>query len=90
LDDYFDLESQMRVKSWSRPCVTLISGACDCASLLSGRGSTLAITGSYILAMELSNNRGIHKVAFAEYKKIQTFNRRQAKKGPDSFPVALD
>ena len=52
-DFYFDVVSQIQMNRWYKDRVTLVGDACDCPSLLSGQGSTLAIVGAYILAGEL-------------------------------------
>jgi 2-polyprenyl-6-methoxyphenol hydroxylase-like FAD-dependent oxidoreductase len=69
-DFYFDVVSQILMNNWSKNRVTLVGDACDCPSLLSGQGSTLAMVGAYILAGELKEAGGNHKVAFAQYENI--------------------
>ena len=58
------------MKNWSKNRVALVGDACDCPSLLSGQGSTLAMVGAYILAGELKNANGNFKVAFEQYQNI--------------------
>ncbi|MBI1767060.1 MAG: hypothetical protein HYR67_01645 [Bacteroidetes bacterium] len=50
--------------------LTLAGDACDCPSLLSGQGSTLAMVGAYILAGELREANEDHQIAFQRYEKI--------------------
>ena len=69
-DFYFDVVSQIQMKNWSKNRVALVGDACDCPSLLSGQGSTLAMVGAYILAGELKNANGNFKVAFEQYQNI--------------------
>jgi len=69
-DFYFDVVSQIQMKNWSKNRVVLVGDACDCPSLLSGQGSTLAMVGAYILAGELKNANGNFKVAFEQYQHI--------------------
>jgi 2-polyprenyl-6-methoxyphenol hydroxylase-like FAD-dependent oxidoreductase len=69
-DFYFDTVSQIRMSSWSKGRVTLAGDACDCPSLLSGQGSTLAIVGAYVLAGELKEANGNYKTAFEQYQNI--------------------
>jgi 2-polyprenyl-6-methoxyphenol hydroxylase-like FAD-dependent oxidoreductase len=69
-DFYFDVVSQIQMNHWSKDRVTLVGDACDCPSLLSGQGSTLAMVGAYILAGELKEANGNYKVAFAQYENI--------------------
>jgi 2-polyprenyl-6-methoxyphenol hydroxylase-like FAD-dependent oxidoreductase len=69
-DFYFDVVSQVQMSDWSKDRVTLVGDACDCPSLLSGQGSTLAMVGAYILAGELKEANGNHEAAFSEYQSI--------------------
>lgn len=69
-DFYFDSVSQVRMDRWSEGRVTLVGDACDCPSLLSGQGSTLAMVGAYILAGELKAAGGDHQHAFKEYESV--------------------
>lgn len=69
-DFYFDVVSQIHMGQWSKGRVTLVGDACDCPSLLSGQGSTLAMVGAYILAGELKEANGDYKTAFAKYQDI--------------------
>lgn len=69
-DFYFDVVSQIRMSQWSKERVTLVGDACDCPSLLSGQGSTLAMVGAYILAGELKEANGNYKTAFEQYENI--------------------
>jgi 2-polyprenyl-6-methoxyphenol hydroxylase-like FAD-dependent oxidoreductase len=69
-DFYFDVVSQIRMNRWSKDRVTLVGDACDCPSLLSGQGSTLAMIEAYILAGELKEANGNYKIAFEQYENI--------------------
>lgn len=69
-DFYFDSVSQIKMENWSNNRVTLVGDACDCPSLLSGQGSTLAMIGAYILAGELKKANGNYKTAFRQYENI--------------------
>jgi 2-polyprenyl-6-methoxyphenol hydroxylase-like FAD-dependent oxidoreductase len=69
-DFYFDVVSQIQMNRWYKDRVTLVGDACDCPSLLSGQGSTLAIVGAYILAGELKLANGNYKIAFEQYENI--------------------
>jgi 2-polyprenyl-6-methoxyphenol hydroxylase-like FAD-dependent oxidoreductase len=69
-DFYFDTVSQIQMSNWSKDRVTLVGDACDCPSLLSGQGSTLAMVGAYILAGELKEAAGNYKAAYAQYQNI--------------------
>lgn len=52
-DFYFDVLRQVRLKRWSKGRVVLTGDAAWCATPLAGIGTTLAITGAYVLAGEL-------------------------------------
>ncbi len=67
-DFYFDTVSQIKMEKWSKGRITLVGDACDCPSLLSGKGSTLAMVGAYILAGELQQSNGNYKTAFEQYE----------------------
>ncbi len=67
-DFYFDAVSQIHMDQWFKGRVSLVGDACDCPSLLSGQGSTLAMIGAYILAGELKKAAGDHHVAFEQYE----------------------
>lgn len=69
-DFYFDSVSQIKMDNWSMGRITLVGDACDCPSLLSGKGSTLAMVGAYILAGELKLAKGNYKTAFTQYENI--------------------
>lgn len=69
-DFYFDTVSQIRMDRWHEGRVTLVGDACDCPSLLSGQGSTLAMVGAYVLAGELYKAGGDHAQALPRYEEI--------------------
>jgi 2-polyprenyl-6-methoxyphenol hydroxylase-like FAD-dependent oxidoreductase len=70
---YFDSVSQIHMPTWHKGRIALVGDAAHCASLLSGRGTSLALTGAYILAEELA--RTGHDVATA-------FDRYEARQRP--------
>lgn len=67
-DFYFDSVSQIKMDSWYKGRVALVGDAGYCPSLLSGKGSTLAMVGAYILAGELKQANGNYKTAFGQYE----------------------
>ncbi len=69
-DLYFDRVSQVRMPKWSRGRVALVGDAAYCVSLMVGQGSTLVITGAYVLASELKKSSGRHIDGFANYEKV--------------------
>ena len=84
-DFYFDSVSQIKMENWSKGRVTLVGDACDCPSLLSGKGSTLAMVGSYILAGELKQANGNYKTAFEQYQNIFKPFMNKKQKAAQSF-----
>ena len=68
---YFDSVSQIDMPSWQRGRVVLVGDAAHCASPMSGRGTSLAITGTWLLAKALSENAGDLQKAFDQYERDQ-------------------
>jgi 2-polyprenyl-6-methoxyphenol hydroxylase-like FAD-dependent oxidoreductase len=68
-DLYFDAVSQIRMETWSRGRAVLVGDATYCPALPSGQGSSLALTGAYILAGELHAALGDHHKAFHQYER---------------------
>jgi 2-polyprenyl-6-methoxyphenol hydroxylase-like FAD-dependent oxidoreductase len=66
-DFYFDVLRQVRLKRWSKGRVVLTGDAAWCATPLAGIGTTLAITGAYVLAGELQRG-GDTATALAAYE----------------------
>ncbi|WP_018655961.1 FAD-dependent monooxygenase [Actinomadura flavalba] len=65
---YFESTGQVRLPAWSRGRIALLGDAAYCASPLSGMGTTLALTGAYVLAGQLTTNP--HAAAFAHYERV--------------------
>ena len=53
-DVYYDEVSQVDMPSWHRGKVVLVGDACGAVSLFAGHGASLAMTGAFVLAEELS------------------------------------
>jgi 2-polyprenyl-6-methoxyphenol hydroxylase-like FAD-dependent oxidoreductase len=68
---YFDSASQIHLPAWHSGRVVLVGDAAHAASGLSGRGTSLALTGTWFLAEELERANGDHTVAFARYEDRQ-------------------
>jgi 2-polyprenyl-6-methoxyphenol hydroxylase-like FAD-dependent oxidoreductase len=68
-DFYFDTLSQIRMDAWSTGRVALVGDAGYCASPMSGRGTSQALIGAYVLAGELATATD-HTAAFAAYERI--------------------
>lgn len=88
-DFYFDPISQIKMEHWSEGRVSLVGDACDCPSLLSGKGSTLAMVGAYILAGELKLAKGNYITAFNEYEKLLKPFMDKKQKSAQSFAKSL-
>lgn len=67
-DLYFTPISQVQMDTWSKGRVVLLGDACACASPLSGRGTSQALIGAYVLAGELATAAGDYEAAFASYE----------------------
>lgn len=67
-DFYFDVLRQVRLKRWARGRVALTGDAAWCATPLAGIGTTLAVTGAYVLASELARGTDV-PAAFAAYER---------------------
>lgn len=83
---YFAAASQVHLTSWHRGRVVLVGDAGYCAAFLSGRGTSLALTGARFLAEELGRDRH-HTKAFARYEARQrpyvTFAQNRVVSGRD-------
>lgn len=58
-DFYFDALRQVRMKRWSKGRIVLTGDAAWCVTPLAGIGTTLAVTGAYVLAGELTHGGDI-------------------------------
>ncbi|GAA2495500.1 FAD-dependent monooxygenase [Winogradskya humida] len=81
---YFDSVSQIHMPTWHKGRVVLVGDAAHCASNLSGRGASLAITGTWLLAQALLKHPENLKAAFDEYEHSQRpyVTRAQDSAGP--------
>lgn len=66
-DFYFDVLRQVQMARWSKGRAVLTGDAAWCATPLAGIGTTLAITGSFVLAGELAKQRSVEG-ALAAYE----------------------
>jgi 2-polyprenyl-6-methoxyphenol hydroxylase-like FAD-dependent oxidoreductase len=88
LDDaplYFDAVGQARLPSWHRGRVALVGDAAYCASPISGMSTSLALTGAYVLAGELTSGSDHHE-ALARYETIMRPYVERAQKLPPGTP----
>lgn len=81
---YFDSVSQIEMPRWHQGRVALVGDAAYCASPLSGRGTSLALTGAWHLAQALGNHPDHVSQALAQYQRDQLPHVRhaQATAGP--------
>ena len=81
---YFDSVSQIHMPAWHRGRVVLVGDAAHCASGLSGRGASLAITGTWFLAQALRAHPDDLAAALRNYEENQRpyVTRAQASAGP--------
>jgi 2-polyprenyl-6-methoxyphenol hydroxylase-like FAD-dependent oxidoreductase len=68
---YFDSVSQIHLPSWHSGRVVLVGDSAYCASPLSGRGTSLAMTGAWLLAEALDDHRDDLAAAFEQYQREQ-------------------
>ncbi|MFD5558454.1 FAD-dependent monooxygenase [Streptomyces sp. NPDC127068] len=84
---YLDAASQIRLPSWHRGRVVLVGDAGYCPAFLSGRGTSLALTGARFLAEELERYGDDYTTAFERYEARQrphvTFAQASAEAGRD-------
>ncbi|MDA0567003.1 FAD-dependent monooxygenase [Streptomonospora sp. S1-112] len=84
---YFTSAAQIHLPSWHRGRVVLVGDAGYCPAFLSGRGTSLALTGARFLAEELQRSGGDPAAAFARYEARQrpyvSFAQGRAESGRD-------
>ncbi|MEV7616327.1 FAD-dependent monooxygenase [Streptomyces sp. NPDC089799] len=68
-DFFFDANAQVEMDRWSEGRVVLLGDAGYCAGPTSGRGTSQALIGAYVLAGELAASGGDHTTAFAAYER---------------------
>jgi 2-polyprenyl-6-methoxyphenol hydroxylase-like FAD-dependent oxidoreductase len=89
-DLYFDSISQIRLNTWSRGRVTLVGDAGYCPGPAVGGGTTVAIVGAYVLAGEMLEAAGDHRVAFRNYEnEMREFVLRSRTIGPSSMKTLI-
>jgi 2-polyprenyl-6-methoxyphenol hydroxylase-like FAD-dependent oxidoreductase len=89
-DFYFDELSQIVMPTWSSGRVALVGDAGYCASPMSGRGTSQALLGAYVLAGELAT-RDDHETAFTEYERALrgyvAANQEAGRMARDAFEI---
>ncbi len=62
-----DAVIQIQMPTWRKSRVALLGDACDCPTLLSGHGASLAMAGAYLLA-EALHEVATYEEAFQRYE----------------------
>lgn len=65
---FFDSNAQVEMDTWSAGRIVLLGDAGYCAAPTSGRGTSQALIGAYLLAGELATHNADHPTAFAAYE----------------------
>lgn len=84
-DLYSESIGQVRAPRWSAGRVALVGDAAYCASPVSGMGTSLSLTGAYVLAGELAAHVD-HRDAFRGYERIMRPYVAQAQQLPPGVP----
>jgi len=78
---FMDAVIQIQMPIWHRGRVVLVGDACDCPTLLSGQGASLAMGGAYLLAKALRDTAD-YQEAFRRYEQqMSTYVLKQQKSG---------
>lgn len=94
---FMDSVIQIQMPTWHQGRVALVGDACDCPTLLSGQGASLAMGGAYLLAQALHETTD-YQQAFRHYEQqMFAFVQKQQKSGrsfaktflPSSSPGVL-
>jgi 2-polyprenyl-6-methoxyphenol hydroxylase-like FAD-dependent oxidoreductase len=64
---FMDAVIQIQMPTWHQGRVALVGDACDCPTLLSGQGASLAMGGAYLLARALHESAD-YQEAFRRYE----------------------
>lgn len=84
-DFYFEQVGQVHAETWSHGRAALLGDAAFCASPISGMGTSLALTGAYVLAGELASHTH-HRDGFRAYERVMRPYVDQAQKLPPGAP----
>jgi 2-polyprenyl-6-methoxyphenol hydroxylase-like FAD-dependent oxidoreductase len=91
---FFDQVTQIRIHDkWHKNRVVLIGDAAFCITLLSGQGSSMAMTAAYVLYEQLEKSRNDYKTAFTEYEKslrpmIEKMQKKAVKNSATFVPTS--
>ncbi|OJD33017.1 monooxygenase fad-binding protein [Diplodia corticola] len=88
-DFYMQQIAQVKMPRWTKGRVALLGDAGYCPSPITGKGTSLAIIGAYVLAGELSKHRADHEAALAAYEDVMRPVVEKAQKiGPGAPAIA--
>jgi 2-polyprenyl-6-methoxyphenol hydroxylase-like FAD-dependent oxidoreductase len=82
---YMQRTAQVYASTWSKGRVVMVGDAAYCASPISGMGTSLALTGAYVLAGELARSKG-DPSALAAYEALLRPYVAKAQKLPPGAP----
>ena len=91
---FFDQVTQIRIHDkWHKKRVVLIGDAAFCITLLSGQGSSMAMTAAYVLSEQLEKHKDDYNAAFTEYEKslrpmIEKMQKKAVKNAANYVPTS--
>ncbi len=91
---FFDQVTQIRIHDkWHKNRVVLIGDAAFCITLLSGQGSSMAMTAAFVLSEQLEKHRDDYETAFTEYEKslrpmIEKMQKKAVKNAATYVPAS--
>jgi len=81
---FMDTVMQIQMPTWHHDRVALVGDACDCPTLISGQGASLAMGGAYLLAKALHETAN-YQDAFHRYEQQMHAYVQAQQKGARSF-----
>jgi 2-polyprenyl-6-methoxyphenol hydroxylase-like FAD-dependent oxidoreductase len=78
---FMDAVIQIQMPSWHQGRVALVGDACDCPTLLSGQGASLAMGGAYLMARALHDTADYQQAFRCYEQQMFAFARAQQKSG---------
>lgn len=81
---FMDAVIQIQMPTWHQGRVALVGDACDCPTLLSGQGASLAMGGAYLLAKALHDTAD-YQEAFRRYEQQMSAYVLEQQKSGRSF-----
>jgi 2-polyprenyl-6-methoxyphenol hydroxylase-like FAD-dependent oxidoreductase len=91
---FFDEVTQIRIHDkWHKNRVVLIGDAAFCITLLSGQGSSMAMTAAYVLSEQLAKHKDDYEAAFTAYEMslrplIEKMQRKAVKNASTFVPTS--